>query len=151
MEGTDQHILSLLAADGRMSFTDIGREAGLSTSAAQQRVRRLEQRGIIEGYTARINAGALGRTLTAFVSIRPLDPVHADRVPDVLRPIGEVKSLWTVAGDASYTCLVEVGSTAELDALLNRIRSEANAATVTTVVLTTVFKDRPFVPEQSQH
>ncbi|MDO5500484.1 MAG: AsnC family transcriptional regulator, partial [Propionibacteriaceae bacterium] len=49
MEDTDRRILSLLAADGRISYTDIGRETGLSTSAAQQRVRRLEQRGVIQG------------------------------------------------------------------------------------------------------
>ena len=52
MEQLDQRILALLARDGRMSYTDIGKETGLSTSAAQQRVRRLEQRGVIKGYRA---------------------------------------------------------------------------------------------------
>ena len=49
MEKLDRRILALLVREGRMSYTDIGRETGLSTSAAQQRVRRLEQRGIIAG------------------------------------------------------------------------------------------------------
>ena len=74
MESTDQQILALLARDGRMSYTDIGRVTGLSTSAAQQRVRRLEARGLIDGYSARLNAEALGRNLTAFIALRPLDP-----------------------------------------------------------------------------
>ena len=64
MESTDQQILALLARDGRMSYTDIGRETGLSTSAAQQRVRRLEQRGVITGYRALVNPEALGKLLT---------------------------------------------------------------------------------------
>ena len=60
MESMDRHILGLLARDGRMSYTDIGRATGLSTSAAQQRVRRLEQRGIITGYRAIVDPQALG-------------------------------------------------------------------------------------------
>ena len=75
MESTDRQILTLLAKDGRMSYTDIGRETGLSTSAAQQRVRRLEQRGLITGYRAELSAEALGLALTAFIHerMRPKD------------------------------------------------------------------------------
>ena len=51
-------------------YTDIGRETGLSTSAAQQRVRRLEQRGLITGYRAEISAEALGLVLTAFIALK---------------------------------------------------------------------------------
>jgi len=145
MESTDQHILSLLARDGRMSYTDIGRETGLSTSAAQQRVRRLEQRGVISGYRATINAEALGRNLTAFISIRPLDPETDEATPSKLEGMPEITSCFSVAGDASYLLEVQVGTPAELDALLTRIRSTANVTTVTTVVLTTIFKDRPML------
>ncbi len=52
VEDLDQRILTLLAADGRMSFTDLGKATGLSTSAVHQRVKRLEQRGMIRGYVA---------------------------------------------------------------------------------------------------
>ena len=55
MEDTDRRILELLAADGRMSFTDLGKETGLSTSAVHQRVRRLEARGLIRGYAATVD------------------------------------------------------------------------------------------------
>ena len=56
LEGTDRRILELLAADGRMSFTDLGRATGLSTSAVHQRVKRLEQRGLIQGYGATVGS-----------------------------------------------------------------------------------------------
>ncbi len=141
MESTDQHILALLAHEGRMSFTDIGRETGLSTSAAQQRVRRLEQRGIITGYNARIDSRALGRTLAAFIQIRPLGPVDENLV-DVLASMPEIISCYSVAGDASHLCFAEVPSTAELDDLLSRIRTAVNVSTSTTVVLRTPFRDR---------
>lgn len=128
-----------------MSYTDIGRETGLSTSAAQQRVRRLEQRGVITGYRAEVSAESLGRTMTAFISIRPLDPVADEATPGRLEHIREIVSCYSVAGDASYLLMVQVANPAELDALLTRIRTTANVTTVTTIVLTTLFKDRPLV------
>ena len=78
MEQTDEQILALLSRDGRMSFTELGRKVGLSTSATQQRVRRLEQRGIITGYRADVDAAKVGRPLTAFIEIQPLSAAVAD-------------------------------------------------------------------------
>ncbi len=145
MESTDQQILALLARDGRMSYTDIGRETGLSTSAAQQRVRRLEQRGVITGYHADVDPSALGRNLMAFIAIRPLDPSMDEKTAQLIDAMPEITSCFSVAGDASYLLMVQVGTTTELDHLLTKIRTEANVTTVTTVVLTTYFKDRPLV------
>ena len=64
MEDLDRKIVALLAADGRMSFTDLGKATGLSTSAVHQRVRRLEQRGVIRGYAAVVDHEELGLPLT---------------------------------------------------------------------------------------
>lgn len=128
-----------------MSYTDIGRETGLSTSAAQQRVRRLEQRGIIDGYKARVNLAALGRNLTAFISVRALDPSRDEHIPDHIASMKEVVSCFSVAGSCSYLLEVHVGTPPELDALLTRIRTQASVTTETTVVLTTLFNDRPVI------
>lgn len=70
----DVRILALLGADGRMSYADLARETGLSTSAVHQRVRRLEQRGVITGYRAVINPRSVGLSLTALIDLTPLDP-----------------------------------------------------------------------------
>ena len=147
MESTDQQILALLARDGRMSYTDIGRVTGLSASAAQQRVRRLEARGLIDGYSARLNAEALGRNLTAFIALRPLDPADDESIPTVVATIPDVSACFSVAGDSSYLIEANVGTPAELDALLTRIRGVAKVTTVTTVVLTTIFRDRPLISD----
>ena len=147
MESTDQRILALLARDGRMSYTDIGRATGLSTSAAQQRVRRLEARGLIDGYSARLNPEALGRNLTAFIALKPLDPANDESVPGVVATLPEVSACFSVAGDSSYLIEANVGTPAELDALLTRVRARAKVTTETTVVLTTLFRDRPLVNE----
>lgn len=145
MEGIDREILTLLSEQGRMSFTDIGKHTGLSTSAAQQRVRRLEQRGYIDGYHAKVNHAAVGRNLTAFISVRPLDPRDDSKIPEQVTGIPQISACYSVAGDASYLLLVHVSSTTELDQLLSELRSEIHLVTTTTVVLTTVFENRPIM------
>ncbi len=143
MEKLDRRILALLARTGRMSYTDIGKETGLSTSAAQQRVRRLEHRGVIKGYTAVLDAEALGLLVTAFVAIKPFDPAQSDDAPDRLRHIEEIISCYSVAGEPSYLLKVQVPTMADLEALLARIRADGKVSTHTTTVLSIPYEDRP--------
>ncbi|NUR05446.1 MAG: Lrp/AsnC family transcriptional regulator [Nocardioidaceae bacterium] len=143
MEELDRRILTLLAADGRMSFTDLGKATGLSTSAVHQRVKRLEQRGLITGYGARIDWDQVGLPLTAFISIRPIDPSQPDDSPERLRDISEIESCWSVAGDESYILKVRVAAPTDLEDLLARVRAAANVATRTTIVLSTPYESRP--------
>ena len=143
MEDLDLRILSLLAGDGRMSFTDLGKATGLSTSAVHQRVKRLESRGVITGYTAQIDYDQIGLPLTAFISIRPIDPSEPDDSPERLREIHEIESCWSVAGDESYILKTRVATPVALEELLARIRSAANVSTRTTIVLSTPYENRP--------
>ena len=143
MEKTDREILRLLATDGRMSYTDLGKATGLSTSAVHQRVKRLEKAGVISGYRALIDPAALGMALTAFISITPIDASAADDYPERLAAIEEIESCWSVAGDESYILKVRVAVPADLEELLARIRAAANVSTRTTIVLSTPFENRP--------
>lgn len=143
MEDTDRQIIDLLCRDGRMSLADIARETGLSTSALHQRVRRLEQRGLITGYRAELDYRAVGLPLTAFVSLTPIDPAAPDDVPERLESIGEIESCWSVAGSQAYVVKVRVAEPADLEDLLSRIRAAANVSTRTTIVLSTAFENRP--------
>ena len=145
MEKLDRQILSLLARDGRMSYTDIGKATGLSTSAAQQRVRKLEQRGVITGYRAVVSSDALGLMLTAFVEVKPFFAEQPDDTPELLSDIEQIISCYSVAGEANYLLKVQVGSAAELEDLLATIRSKGRVSTHTTVVLSIPYEDRPVV------
>ena len=142
LEGTDRKILELLAHDGRMSFTDLGKATGLSTSAVHQRVKRLESRGLIQGYGATLDHEQLGLPLTAFISIRPIDASQPDDSPDRLAGITEIESCWSVAGEASYLLKVRVSGPTGLEDLLARIRAAANVSTHTTIVLSTPYEHR---------
>jgi Lrp/AsnC family transcriptional regulator, leucine-responsive regulatory protein len=143
VEEKDRQILELLARDGRMSYTDLGKATGLSTSAVHQRVKRLEQRGLILGYGATVNYSEIGLPLTAFISIRPIDPSQPDDSPDRLRDVPEIESCWSVAGEESYILKIRVATPEDLEDLLARVRSAANVATRTTIVLSTPYENRP--------
>lgn len=143
MEETDRAIVAALAADGRLSYTDLADKVGLSVSAAHQRVRRLEQRGVIKGYAARVDHEAIGLPLTAFVAIRPMDSAAPDDAPQRLAGLPEVESCYSVAGEDFYLLLVRVRSPSDLERLLQEIRTSANVTTRTTVVLSTPYESRP--------
>jgi Lrp/AsnC family leucine-responsive transcriptional regulator len=143
VEDLDLRILTLLAGDGRMSFTDLGKATGLSTSAVHQRVKRLEQRGVITGYSASVDHDQLGSPLTAFISIRPIDPSQPDDCPERLRGIKEIESCWSVAGEESYILKVRVAAPTDLEVLLAQVRAAANVSTRTTIVLSTPYENRP--------
>jgi Lrp/AsnC family leucine-responsive transcriptional regulator len=142
MEEVDRKICQLLSVDGRMSFTDLGKATGLSTSAVHQRVKRLEQRGLIRGYGANLDYREMGLPLTAFVSIRPIDVSEPDDYPDRLVDISEIEACYSVAGDDSYLLKVRVAEPSGLEDLLARIRKSANVATRTTIVLSTPYENR---------
>lgn len=142
LEPLDQAIVRELSADGRRSFTDLAERVGLSVSAVHQRVRRLEQRGVIKGYTAKLDGEQIGLPLTALISLTPNDPAAPDDYPQRLEHISEIESCYSVAGDESYVLLVRVASPLALEDLLRRIRESAKVSTRTTVVLSTPFEGR---------
>jgi Lrp/AsnC family leucine-responsive transcriptional regulator len=143
VEETDRAIVAALAVDGRLSYTDLAERVGLSVSAVHQRVRRLEQRGVIQGYAARLDFEALGLPLTAFVAIRPMNPSQPDDAPERLANLPQIEACYSVAGDDFYLLLVRVANPGELERLLQEIRQAANVSTRTTVVLSTPFEHRP--------
>jgi len=146
LDPVDRALLRLLLGDGRRSYADLARDTGLSTSAVHQRVRRLEQRGAVTGFTARIDPAATGLPLSAFVSLTPIDPAAPDDAPDKLRHLAAVEACHSVAGGESYILQVRVGSPVELEALLQEIRAAAGVSTRTTVVLSTPWEGRSCPP-----
>ena len=123
-----------------MSFTDLGKAVGLSTSAVHQRVRRLEEREVVLGYGARVAHDQLGAALTAFIAITPFDSSAPDDIPERLRGIPEIEACHSVAGEANYLLKVRVGVPSQLEELLGRIRTAASVSTHTTIVLSTPWE-----------
>jgi Lrp/AsnC family transcriptional regulator, leucine-responsive regulatory protein len=143
VEEIDRKIVSLLARNGRMSFTELARQAGLSVSAVHQRVRRLEQDGVIKGYAAMFNPEDIGLPLTAFVSVKPFDAAAPDDLPQRLEHLTAIEACHSVAGDENYILKVRVASPTALEELLYQIRILGGVSTRTTVVLSTPYENRP--------
>ncbi|MCV7389313.1 AsnC family transcriptional regulator [Mycobacterium vulneris] len=146
LDDTDRILVRALAADGRATLAQLASAAGLSVSAVQARVRRLESRGVVTGYAARLNPEALGNMLSAFVAITPLDPSQPDDAPARLQRIPEIESCHSVAGEESYILLVRVASARALEDLLQRIRTAANVRTRSTIILQTFYSGRDYIP-----
>ena len=142
VEEINRRIVALLARDGRMSFTELARQTGLSVSAVQQRVRKLEQQGVIRGYAAIVNPDDAGLPLTAFIRIKPFDLAAPDDAPQRLAHLSAIEACHSVAGSENYVLKVRVGSPGDLEQLLQDIRAAANVSTNTSVVLSTPWEDR---------
>lgn len=146
LEDIDARIATELATDGRCSFTDLAERVGLSVSAVHQRVRRLEERGVIRSYAARLDSEQLGLPLTAFISLTPIDPAAPDDYPQRIADLPEIEACHSVAGVESYIVKARVATPVALEVLLGKIRGRAGVSTRTTVVLSTPFEDRPVLP-----
>jgi Lrp/AsnC family leucine-responsive transcriptional regulator len=138
----DRQLAALLVHNGRATLRQLADATGLSVSAVQARVRRLETDGVIRGYRAEVDPEALGLPLAAIVAITPLDPAQADDAPERLTGLAEIEACHSVAGSDSYVLFVRVSSPTALEQLIREIRRRANVSTRTTVVLQTFFERR---------
>jgi len=146
LDEVDRTLARELVADGRVTLAHLAAKVGLSVSAVQSRVRKLESRGVITGYRARIDPEAVGNMLSAFVAITPLDPSQPDDAPTRLEHIQATESCHSVAGEESYVLLVRVSTSRALEDLLQEIRTAANVRTRSTIILQTFYDGRDFIP-----
>ena len=147
LDATDATILSLLQANARISNADIARRLAMAPSAILARIRKLERRGIIQGYAARLDPPALGLGLTAFIFVRTEEPAGSAAVGLALARIPEAQEVHDVAGEDCYLVKVRVADTESLGRLLRerfgRLKGVRN--TRTTIALRTV-KDSARLP-----
>jgi Lrp/AsnC family leucine-responsive transcriptional regulator len=143
LDRRDLDILGVLQEDARATYADIGARVGLSPSSVHQRVRKLEESGVIRGYRAIVDPESIGLYVTALVSVMPLDPKQPDDLPDRVVELPEIEDCFSVAGDENYILKVRTRTTSDLEDLLRRLREKAGVQTRTTVVLSIPFEQRP--------
>lgn len=148
MDDIDRRLLALLMADARASYAELARAVGLSGPSVHDRVRRLERSGAITGYTAVVDAHAVGLGVTALVGILQREGAEQDDLATALAAIDEVEDCWFVAGEEAFVVKVRV---ADIDALEHTLgvlrRTRGVARTRTTVVLSTRFEGRRRRPD----
>jgi Lrp/AsnC family transcriptional regulator, leucine-responsive regulatory protein len=142
----DRRILRSLQLDARATFADIGESVGLAPSSVHERVRKLEQAGVIRGYRAVVDPESMGLFVTALIAVTPLDPMQPDDLPERVREFGEVEDCLSVAGEANYILKVRTRTTSHLEDLIRRLREKGGVQTRTTIVLSTPFEGRVVIP-----
>jgi Lrp/AsnC family transcriptional regulator, leucine-responsive regulatory protein len=143
MDATDRALIEALRANARASYAELGRVVGLSGPSVTDRVQRLEQSGVITGYHAAVDPGALGLSVAALVGVYLSDTSDQDEVAVALSELEEVEDCWVVAGDEACVLKVRVPDIPELELALSRLRKIRGVArTRTTVVLSTKWESR---------
>ena len=120
LDDVDKRILELLSNDGRMSVKDLAQHVGLSAPSTSERIKRLEERGVIRGFTVEIDPASIGFTLQAIIRVRPL-PGKLHVVQQLIEAIPEISECDKGTGDDCFIARLHVRSIEELDTILDRI------------------------------
>jgi Lrp/AsnC family leucine-responsive transcriptional regulator len=142
----DERILSELQLNGRLTMKALAERVGLSSPAMIERVRRLEERGVLAGYRAIIDPAAIGRVLTALISA-DVERRYQDAFLSRLRSEPAVEECYRTTGEASFLIKVHVASTEELEALVDEL-SDVGAKCQADLVLSMPIQTSPVVPPE---
>jgi Lrp/AsnC family transcriptional regulator, leucine-responsive regulatory protein len=141
LDESDLRLLDALQRNARSTFAELGVLVGLRPPAVHERVKRLEARGYIRGYAARLEPRMLGLGLVAFVSAYTTADVEYERFSAAVAALPEVVEVHSVAGEESFVLKVLTRSTAHLDDFLSRLKVVPGIGrTKTTIVLSTPFE-----------
>jgi Lrp/AsnC family transcriptional regulator, leucine-responsive regulatory protein len=140
MDELDSRIVDLLQRDGRATQLEISRTVGMSQPAVAERIRKLEEKGVITGYTARVDAAKLGKDITAFIGVSIEHPKYFEGFTKKVLAMPDVLEAHRVAGQDSYLLKVRTDNTGTLDTLLvGTLRTIPGVTrTHTTIVLSSV-------------
>lgn len=140
LDEVNVRLLEELARDPRLSMAELGRRVGMSSPAVTERVRRLEEAGVIRGYRLDLDPVALGLPIAAFVRVRP-DPGQLPRVAELARSIPEVVECHRITGDDCFILKVYFPAMDQLDRLLDRFL--LYGTTTTSIVQSSPVAGRP--------
>lgn len=140
LDDTDRRLIEALQDDARLSYRALGRRIGLSQPAVADRVRRLEEAGVVTGYRAHIDRGRAGLSITAFLRVT----CTGDRFQAIHRLARELPAVLEchhVSGEACFMVKVAEASLSGLERIIDRFREHGE--TVSSVVLSSVVEDKP--------
>ena len=143
LDAVDRKIVALLRDNAKLTFTEIGADVGLSSSATKRRVDRLEQDGVIVGYGARIDAGAIGEGIEALIEVYCADRIAPADMGKSLADLDEIVSAFTVSGEPDAVIRARVDSIAGLEKFVERLRHDPNVLRTRTLIVLSTLIDRP--------
>jgi len=141
---TDAKILAILQADGRRSYADLGAELGMAGPSAHERVKKLEARGVIRGYAARVDPRAVGLGVLAFTWVTQAPGTIATDLTEEFATIPEIEECHHITGEADYILKIRATDMQRLGEVVRRVQTTRHVfSTETDVVFNTGFERRP--------
>jgi Lrp/AsnC family transcriptional regulator, leucine-responsive regulatory protein len=143
LDPTDHEILALLREDARRTLSDIGRRVTLSTAAVKRRIDRLQDAGVITGYTVQVDYAKLGWSIQAFTELRFLGTTNINDIMQIAMRLPETQAVFTIAGDPDALVWLRVRDMPHLQKILDEIRrSRQVTGTKTLIVLDSWSRSR---------
>lgn len=146
LDATDAHILDLLQKEGRIKRNQIAEAVGLSLPSASERMRKLEERGVITGYHATLDAKRLGVDVTAFVRVSVDGSEHYPAFIAAVEAMDEVQELFSITGEGSHLLKVRVRNTSALEQLLARLQALPGMRGTQTSLVLSSLKETRYLP-----
>jgi Lrp/AsnC family leucine-responsive transcriptional regulator len=146
VDSLDEQILAALQENGRLTMKSLAEQVGLSSPAMIERVRRLEERGVISGYRAIVEPAALGRPITAWLNVT-VQRSDQEAFQSVLREQSAVSEVYRTTGDSSHLIKVHVPDMLALEQFVDEL-SDTGARCRTTIVLSQPVAYRPVTPPE---
>lgn len=135
LDTADREIIRLLQENAKRTFGDIGRQVGLSAPAVKRRVDRLEESGVIIGYTAVVDYAKLGQPIEAFAELRFAGSTRVDDIEGIGLDLPELHALFTVAGDPDALAWIRVRDVQDLKRVIDRLRSSGKVTGTKTMMV----------------
>jgi Lrp/AsnC family leucine-responsive transcriptional regulator len=144
LSDTDAQLLAILQADGRRSYADLGSDLGMAGPSAHERVKKLEARGVIRGYSADVDPAALGLGVLAFTWVTQAPGSVAVDLTPAFAAVAEIEECHHITGEADYILKIRATDMEHLGRVVRRIQTTQNVfSTETDVVFSTGFEGRP--------
>lgn len=145
LSATDARILEALQRDGRRPYADLGADVGMSGPSAHERVKKLESRGVITGYTAVLDPSAVGLGVLGFSWITQAPGTAATDLTDDFAGIPEIEECHHISGEADYLVKIRARDTRDFERVLRLVQATRHVFTTQTdIVLSSGFERRPF-------
>ncbi len=141
LDRTDRQLLALLQEDARLSYQELGDAVGLSAPAAYQRVRKLEESGVLTGYHADVAPAAVGRPVVAFLRVVPGSRTDRKRLLDAWLSAPECQECHLLTGEVGYLVKVRMQALADLELHVDAAR-RAGCAVAVELAVTTLLERR---------
>lgn len=153
VDAIDRRIISVLLRNGRSTLADIGSEVGLSAAAVKRRIDRLQDDGVISGYTAIVNHSLLGLGMEAFVELQFVGTASVGAIESFVEDVPEIQAIFTIAGDPDALAWIRAVDVPELTRIIDNIRQTGMVTgTKTLMVLGSRVQTDPSIrPNQPHH